>query len=312
MSDLRGRLSSAIAGIVTDDIALGRGLSDSIYRLLACSSPKEMERYLQSKGIPWTSSQVRDEKTELEAWNDEAGPNEGEADEVSEFVLQMLSDDLTKEQAEEAESSTDDEPPPPNRLEPNSKPTTNPVQPPARQLPSIDEVTVESLGTGGALSVQGAPTGVGGRGSSSWTPPTREQEQWERSIGHRGEEIIYRKEIARIKALGGDESKVVWVSQGNPGSDFDINSIDDDGKTLWIEVKSTSGSDGRFRWSKAEFDKARKHRNQYILYRVYEADTRTPSVKEFRDPVSLLLNDAMRLNVSSLNAEVESLDSQSH
>ena len=74
-------------------------------------------------------------------------------------------------------------------------------------------------------------------------------------------------------------------------------------------MKSTSGRDGRFRWSKAEFDRARKHRNQYILYRVYEAGTRTPSVKEFRDPVGLLLNDAMRLNVSSLYAEVESLDS---
>ena len=96
-------------------------------------------------------------------------------------------------------------------------------------------------------------------------PPTREQEEWERAIGHRGEEIVYKREVARVKASGGDESKVVWVSQDNPGSDFDINSIDGDGKTLWIEVKSTSGSDGRFRWSKAEFDRARKHRNPIHL-----------------------------------------------
>ena len=75
-------------------------------------------------------------------------------------------------------------------------------------------------------------------------------------------------------------------------------------------MKSTSGTDGRFRWSKAEFDRARRLRGQYILYRVYEADTRAPSVKEFRDPVGLLLNDAMRLNVSSLNAEVEALNSR--
>ena len=40
------------------------------------------------------------------------------------------------------------------------------------------------------------------------------------------------------------------------------------------------------------------------------AEHRTPSVKEFRDPVGLLLNDAMRLNVSSLNAEVEALNSR--
>ena len=309
MSDLRGRLSGAIANLVTDDIVLGRGLSDSIFRLLACSSSKAMERYLQSQGIPWSPSQLRDEEAELEEWNDEVDPSEGEVDEVTELVLQILSDDLTKEQANEDGNLEEEQPPPSNRPKPDQEPKNDDPQTPARQPPPIDEVNVQPLDTGGLLSVKRDPTGGGGRGTVPWMPPTREQEEWERAIGHRGEEIVYKREVARIKASGGDESKVVWVSQDNPGSDFDINSIDGDGKTLWIEVKSTSGSDGRFRWSKAEFDRARKHRNQYILYRVYEAGTRTPSVKEFRDPVGLLLNDAMRLNVSSLYAEVESLDS---
>ena len=312
VSELRGRLSGAIANFVTDDLALGRGLSDSIFRLLACSSPKEMERYLQSQGIPWSPPQLRDEEAELEEWNDEEEPGDGEGDEVTELVLQMLSDDLTKEQANGDEDSEEEQPPTSNKRNPDQKPKNDPPEPPVRQLPPIDEVTVQPLATGGPLSVKGSPTRVGGGGSGSWRPPTPEQEEWARSIGHRGEEIIYRREIARVNALGKDESKVVWVSQGNPGSDFDINSIDDNGKKLWIEVKSTSGSDGRFRWSKAEFDKARQHRGQYILYRVYEADTRTPSVKEFRDPVGLLLNDAMRLNVSALNAEVEALNSRWH
>ncbi len=222
----------------------------------------------------------------------------------------MLSDDLTKEQANDSENSEEEQPPPSNKQEPGQQPKDDPPQSSARQLPPIDEVSVQSLATGGSLSVKGSPTGAGGGGSGSWSPPTPEQEAWERSIGHRGEEIIYRRERARVNALGGDESKVVWVSQDNPGSDFDISSIDDNGKKLWIEVKSTSGTDGRFRWSKAEFDKARQLRGQYILYRVYEADTRAPSVKEFRDPVGLLLSDAMRLNVSSLNAEVEALNSR--
>ena len=309
MSDLRGRFSSAIAGVVTDDIVLGRGLSDSIYRLLACSSPKEMERYLGSRGIPWTSSQVRDEETDLEDWNDDVDLSEGQNDEVTDMFLQMLADDFTQGPVEEEERSPEHEPRPPNKPEPGLKPPIDPIQPPARQLPPIDEVNVQPLDTGGPLSVKRDPTGGGGLGTVPWMPPTREQEEWDRAIGHRGEEIIYKREVARVKASGDDESQVVWASQDNPGSDFDINSIDGDGKTLWVEVKSTSGRDGRFRWSKAEFDRARKHRNQYILYRVYEAGTRTPSVKEFRDPVGLLLNDAMRLNVSSLYAEVESLDS---
>ncbi len=308
MSDLRGHLSGAIANLVTDDIPLGRGISDSIFRLLACSSLKAMERYLQSQGIPWSPALHRDEEGELEEWNDEDEPSESEGDEVTELVFQMLSDDLTKEQANDAEDSEEEQPPPSNKQNPDQKPKNDPPQSPARQLPPIDEVTVQPLATGGSLSVKGSSTGAGGGGSGSWSPPTPEQEEWERSIGHRGEEIIYRREIARVNALGGDESKVVWVSQDNPGSDFDISSIDDNGKKLWIEVKSTGGTDGRFRWSKAEFDKARQFRGQYILYRVYEADTRAPSVKEFRDPVGLLLNAAMRLNVSSLNAEVEALN----
>ena len=310
MSDLRGHLSSAIANLVTDNSPLGRGLSDSIFRLLACSSLKGMERYLQGQGIPWSPSLHRVEEDELEEWNDEVDPSEGEVDEMTELVVQIVTNDMTKEQANEDANSEEEQPPLSNKPKPDRKPENAPHESPAKQLPPIDEVTVQSLATGGSLSVKGSPTVVGVGGSGSWSQPTPEQEKWERSIGHRGEEIIYRREIARINALGEDESKVIWVSQGNPGSDFDIYSIDDNGKKLWIEVKSTSGTDGRFRWSKAEFDKARRHRGQYILYRVYEADTRTPSVKEFRDPVNLLLNDAMRLNVSSLNAEVEGLNSR--
>ena len=127
-------------------------------------------------------------------------------------------------------------PPPSNKPKPDQEPRKDLPQPPARQLPPIDEVTVLSLATGASLSVKGSPPRVGGGGSGSWRPPTPEQEEWERAIGYRGEEIIYMREIARVKALAGDESKVVWVSQGYPGSDFDINSIDDKENKLWIEV----------------------------------------------------------------------------
>ena len=100
-------------------------------------------------------------------------------------------------------------------------------------------------------------------------------------------------------------------SKSNPTSDFDFMSVDDDGERIWIEVKATSGRDGRFRWSKAEFDRARKLRSRYIICRVYEADSERPSVKKFRDPVGMLMNDRIRLNVSALNAEVESVLAES-
>ena len=78
-------------------------------------------------------------------------------------------------------------------------------------------------------------------------------------------------------------------------------------KTWYIEVKSTTGKDGRFQWSKNEFDLARSLRDNYVLYRVYEVDSKAPSMKPFPDPVGLLLQNALRLDISSLHAEVESL-----
>ena len=58
------------------------------------------------------------------------------------------------------------------------------------------------------------------------------------------------------------------IADTDPGADHDILSVDDDGEDLWIEVKATTGRDGRFRWPKAEFEKAVEKRDRYILWRV--------------------------------------------
>ena len=314
LSDLRGRLSGAVSGLVTDDILLQRELADSIYRLLASSSPQEMERYLQSRGIPWTSEvQILEESIDSETWDDDATED---TDNVDEHLLDMISQQFMGGSEDETdhgcESQTREQDTHEFNSATNSNTDSDATSPPKRELPPIEMVSAKMLGNGGSLLGERASTGVGSGSAGSWTPPTHEQEAWERLIGSRGEEIIYRREVARVKTLGQDESRVVWVSKNNPGSDFDILSVDNDGQNVWIEVKSTGGRDGRFRWSKAEFDRARRHRKRYILCRVYESDSYTPSVKDFRDPVGLLVNEAMRLNVSSLSAEVESLQTGSN
>ena len=116
---------------------------------------------------------------------------------------------------------------------------------------------------------------------------------------------MYREELARVAALGYPAEKVVWTSDDDPGADHDIQSVGNDGEPIWIEVKSSVGRDGRFRWSINEFERAISERTRYILTRVYEADTATPTIKCFRDPIGLLFRDGMRLDVSSLSAEVE-------
>jgi hypothetical protein len=115
-------------------------------------------------------------------------------------------------------------------------------------------------------------------------------------IGERGEQLVYELELARLRTAGDSdpEKSVVWTSRSDPGADHDIKSVAADGKPLWIEVKSTMGTDGRFEWPRVEFEKALQEGDHYELWRVYEAHTETPT-KVFRDPASLLRTTALRL-----------------
>jgi hypothetical protein len=98
------------------------------------------------------------------------------------------------------------------------------------------------------------------------------------------------------------------VASAYPNADHDIQSVDDDGEMCWIEVKATSGQDERFQWPKAEFERALHARNRYLLVRVYQADTISPVVKVFRDPIGLFLRKGIRLDTAALWGEVEPLN----
>ena len=112
----------------------------------------------------------------------------------------------------------------------------------------------------------------------------------DREVGRLGEELVYRYELDRLRRTGYDrpEEVVTWTSAGDPGADHDIRSIAEDGKPLWIEVKSTTGQDGLFDWPKNEFQKALREGPHYELWRVYEATSERPTAKRFPDPVNLV------------------------
>lgn len=118
---------------------------------------------------------------------------------------------------------------------------------------------------------------------------------------------MFRQEIERVRELGYENPNehVIWVSQANPGADHDIRSVDQDGGPIWIEVKSTTGTDGRFDWSIAEFEKALREGPRYQLWRVYDAAGETPVAKCFGNPAALIRTPAIRLEISSLRAFVE-------
>ncbi|MER8470289.1 MULTISPECIES: DUF3883 domain-containing protein [unclassified Mesorhizobium] len=120
----------------------------------------------------------------------------------------------------------------------------------------------------------------------------------DQKVGARGEEIVYRAELERVRLLGHGEPEkhVIWVSRTHPGADHDIRSIDKEGKPLWLEVKSTMGVDGRFEWPQREFEKALRERDRYILWRVYEAHTTHPIAKPFANPAGLLERCMLRVD----------------
>jgi len=148
-------------------------------------------------------------------------------------------------------------------------------------------------------------SGAGG-GSGTWNRPlTARDLERDCAVGRRGEEIILRLEQKRVRELGFPEDRVRWIAEEFPTADYDVLSVDDDGEELIIEVKSTTGRDGRFHWTRSEFQRAVSARERYLLYRVYFATSYTPIVRSFRDPIAILANGIVRLDVDVFHGEVE-------
>jgi hypothetical protein len=171
-------------------------------------------------------------------------------------------------------------------------------------LPPIETVTPVCLEPRDGWTPQDSSSRGGG---GYWTLSTSVNEERKIEIGQRGEEIVFRQEVDRVTRLGYPESRVVWVAKENPSADHDILSVDENGRDLWLEIKSTTGRHGNFQWSIAELKKAMQEREQYILCRVYEVGTTHPSIKPFRDPIGMILRHGIQLEVDSLSAEVEPL-----
>jgi hypothetical protein len=289
-TELYGLIARAVASLAEATVALQQPLTDSIFRLLMSDSPADLERYLTQRGIAWTvgKGEQADEETE----DEEADSRAQLAETLTEKLLQP--------------------PPSPTRHERTSQPTPgdgNRLRQPetrSRALPPLADVVMNE-----ATPVDWTPnererTGSGG-GGGAWRPRSPAEQEEDRAIGTRGEELVYRDELKRVRALGYPESRVIWTSQLDPAADHDILSVADDGGDMWLEVKATTGRHGRFDWPRAEFELALRARERYVLCRVYEAQTSNPTVRREQDPVAKLLAGSMRLDVASLAAEVAPL-----
>lgn len=138
-------------------------------------------------------------------------------------------------------------------------------------------------------------------------PRTTAEIERDQKVGRRGEALVYRQELERMRAMGHAEPEqlVIWTLRADPGADHDIKSVDDKGRFKWIEVKSTTGVDGRFDWSRKEFEKALRERDRYELWRVYLAASTTPVAKCFRDPSRMVGKQQIALEIGGLRASIE-------
>lgn len=301
-NDIYDLLSQEIAGWFLENDADRRSFADTVFRLLLCNSASEMKSFFKRRGIVWHPQPEEGSET-----NDEPESDTIDTDDPGEQIRMMISESVLQSLDQPSPSSNAD------RTNTALKPAENTVQradprPKKLELPPLSRVTPTLITSSPAWA---PPERVGGGKDGSlsitYTPTTRRDQTRDVELGNRGEEIVYEIEKERVRALGYPESRVVWTAHTDPNADYDILSVAEDGRDLWIEVKSTSGVDGRFYWSKAEFEKAARERDRYALYRVYEADTTTPSVKVFRDPISLITQHGMRLNVATLHVEAEPL-----
>lgn len=172
-------------------------------------------------------------------------------------------------------------------------------------LPDIDHdslsITDAKVGAGGTddsglKSRRGQGGGLGPAGPVDHVRRQRIQ----RTIGRRGEQVVYEAEVRRVQASGQDPRRVVWRSEAHPFAPYDIESIDDDGHTMYIEVKATSGDDPyeAFEISHAELLWALRQRSRYFIYRVTNAHLAVPSITRFQDPVAMLRDGAADLGLS--------------
>lgn len=99
-------------------------------------------------------------------------------------------------------------------------------------------------------------------------------------VGDRGEEFVFNFEKAALEREGRSDlaADVLWVAREiGDGAGYDIRSFTPNGRPRYIEVKATKlGAVTPFYITSAELDFARRHQEEYAIYRVFDIDGNAP------------------------------------
>lgn len=120
-----------------------------------------------------------------------------------------------------------------------------------------------------------------------------------KKIGDRGEQIVFDHEAKRFMNLGHDPSQLKWLAREGKTPGWDISSVDDDGTTLYIEVKaSVSSSVSNLVLTRTEYRAAETHKEKYCIYLVTDVMKEKPTIEIIRDPIK-------RIDAGELTATVD-------
>ena len=129
-------------------------------------------------------------------------------------------------------------------------------------------------------------------------------------IGRRGEKWAYEAERQRLQSLGvnpdelEENERLVWVSRRDAYANHDIKSVHQGPgglEDIWIEVKSTIGTERTAEWSIGEFQLAASLGDRYWLYWVSHADRAKPDMPvRYQNPVKLWQDGEMALDFRQL------------
>tara|TARA_Y100000994_G_scaffold122583_1_gene100649 strand:- start:140 stop:1372 length:1233 start_codon:yes stop_codon:yes gene_type:complete len=111
-----------------------------------------------------------------------------------------------------------------------------------------------------------------------------------KKVGNAGEEHVYNFEFNYLSKIGRSDLASKIVKQYEDLTNFpgyDIQSFDDQGNKVYIEVKSTkSEKRDSFEISRNEIKSARKYKNKYFIYQVVNALKDPKILRKIKDPIS--------------------------
>lgn len=258
------------------------------YGVLLSGDDEDRRRYLASRRIP--PSAVEEMRVELDL------PPE---DELPEEVIGFLED------VEKGFMAATQEPESAAAIEDDGDESVFPEEPEAEDeqepLPNLDVsgMTITDVDPG-EIGPE-SPDGRGGGGGLGPPGPVDHEEfdRRTRAVGRRGEEAAFDKEKERVQGFGGDPTAVIWRSKHHPFAPYDIESLDEDGQRIYIEVKATSASDPRapFPISREELMHALRLRGRHYIYRVTNVYSASPDISRYRDPARLLAEGRADINL---------------